>query len=106
MRSKLLWTPTDTTEIRLIGDYSKIFHNNAYQYRPGVVTPSYGVPLYAGEFNAVSDIEQLVRTKGWGLALRLAQDLGAVKFVSIRSEERRVGKECVSTCRSRSAPYH
>src|SRR3546814_14086152 len=23
-----------------------------------------------------------------------------------RSEERRVGKECVSTCRSRSAPYH
>src|SRR3546814_12843134 len=23
-----------------------------------------------------------------------------------RSEERRVGKECVSTCRSRSSPYH
>src|SRR3546814_13647858 len=25
---------------------------------------------------------------------------------SERSEERRVGKECVSTCRSRGAPYH
>src|SRR3546814_14292005 len=25
---------------------------------------------------------------------------------SDRSEERRVGKECVSTCRSRWAPYH
>src|SRR3546814_19237366 len=25
---------------------------------------------------------------------------------SWRSEERRVGKECVSTCRSRCAPYH
>src|SRR3546814_13200967 len=24
----------------------------------------------------------------------------------LRSEERRVGKECVSTCRSRRAPYH
>src|SRR3546814_19885122 len=24
----------------------------------------------------------------------------------MRSEERRVGKECVSTCRSRWAPYH
>src|SRR3546814_9473212 len=24
----------------------------------------------------------------------------------IRSEERRVGKECVSTCRSRRSPYH
>src|SRR3546814_14531622 len=26
--------------------------------------------------------------------------------VSRRSEERRVGKECVSTCRSRWSPYH
>src|SRR3546814_14261339 len=25
---------------------------------------------------------------------------------SMRSEERRVGKECVSTCRSRWTPYH
>src|SRR3546814_9098192 len=25
---------------------------------------------------------------------------------SLRSEERRVGKECVSTCRSRWSPYH
>ena len=26
--------------------------------------------------------------------------------VLTRSEERRVGKECVSTCRSRWSPYH
>src|SRR3546814_18877449 len=26
--------------------------------------------------------------------------------ISRRSEERRVGKECVSTCRSRWSPYH
>src|SRR3546814_13629461 len=26
--------------------------------------------------------------------------------VDMRSEERRVGKECVSTCRSRWSPYH
>src|SRR3546814_16921529 len=26
--------------------------------------------------------------------------------VETRSEERRVGKECVSTCRSRGSPYH
>src|SRR3546814_17733411 len=37
---------------------------------------------------------------------------GMVKFMPSkthfpgRSEERRVGKECVSTCRSRWAPYH
>src|SRR3546814_17100920 len=27
-------------------------------------------------------------------------------IVALRSEERRVGKECVSTCRSRGSPYH
>src|SRR3546814_1054227 len=26
--------------------------------------------------------------------------------MAVRSEERRVGKECVSTCRSRWSPYH
>src|SRR3546814_13141514 len=28
------------------------------------------------------------------------------RFAPRRSEERRVGKECVSTCRSRWSPYH
>src|SRR3546814_12007184 len=28
------------------------------------------------------------------------------EFLHTRSEERRVGKECVSTCRSRWSPYH
>src|SRR3546814_15261320 len=41
---------------------------------------------------------------------RLDKDLKtADRFVdtlSRRSEERRVGKECVSTCRSRWSPYH
>src|SRR3546814_15396530 len=27
-------------------------------------------------------------------------------WIGFRSEERRVGKECVSTCRSRWSPYH
>src|SRR3546814_1114279 len=30
----------------------------------------------------------------------------AKAFFAERSEERRVGKECVSTCRSRWSPYH
>src|SRR3546814_14511046 len=28
------------------------------------------------------------------------------RYLEQRSEERRVGKECVSTCRSRWSPYH
>src|SRR3546814_11390123 len=31
--------------------------------------------------------------------------LGVILAMIIRSEERRVGKECVSTCRSRGSPY-
>src|SRR3546814_18104296 len=31
---------------------------------------------------------------------------GKLKARAGRSEERRVGKECVSTCRSRWSPYH
>src|SRR3546814_15400104 len=49
-----------------------------------------------------------------GIRLHAAQLLGRF-FVRLafsyarrigRSEERRVGKECVSTCRSRGSPYH
>src|SRR3546814_7319190 len=29
-----------------------------------------------------------------------------IALLVVRSEERRVGKECVSTCRSRLSPYH
>src|SRR3546814_16350861 len=33
-------------------------------------------------------------------------DGGPLAGITVRSEERRVGKECVSTCRSRWSPYH
>src|SRR3546814_5559171 len=34
------------------------------------------------------------------------EDLEKPEKACYRSEERRVGKECVSTCRSRWSPYH
>src|SRR3546814_11116510 len=53
-----------------------------------------------------------VRPPAWAL-LPVATYLGvqialgtAEPAVPLRSEERRVGKECVSTCRSRCSPYH
>src|SRR3546814_12962783 len=36
----------------------------------------------------------------------LVDHVGEGQLVLLRSEERRVGKECVSTCRSRWSPYH
>src|SRR3546814_12911469 len=35
-----------------------------------------------------------------------AADMTVVSIQLFRSEERRVGKECVSTCKSRWSPYH
>src|SRR3546814_6897754 len=45
--------------------------------------------------------EQLTR----GIA-RMDGRVGHGRRRIVRSEERRVGKECVSTCRSRWSPYH
>src|SRR3546814_11933135 len=52
-------------------------------------------------------IAQRARTlTGQPLARALSLWEKARDMAASRSEERRVGKECVSTCRSRWAPYH
>src|SRR3546814_1910134 len=42
------------------------------------------------------------------MASNMSGDMGNMEMpmAGSRSEERRVGKECVSTCRSRWSPYH
>src|SRR3546814_4369435 len=41
-----------------------------------------------------------------GMAAYMASMQKLLSRDDVRSEERRVGKECVSTCRSRWSPYH
>src|SRR3546814_1158225 len=53
---------------------------------------------------AQSSAELLTSTKTD--LVKALQDAGPVLDVLVRSEERRVGKECVSTCSSRWSPYH
>src|SRR3546814_5004411 len=57
-----------------------------------------------------SDLPQLFAdTAGVGTFLMDDDEdggLGNPGLLQRRSEERRVGKECVSTCRSRWSPYH
>src|SRR3546814_15536554 len=60
-------------------------------FRPG--DASSAVASAEQELGEDASLDALVR-----LALR--------KSAKARSEERRVGKECVSTCRSRWSPYH
>src|SRR3546814_468381 len=42
----------------------------------------------------------------WQQPLSIFHEESLDNLVTERSEERRVGKECVSTCRSRWSPYH
>src|SRR3546814_15095697 len=58
-------------------------------------------PLIEIRFAVLAD-----RKPGGGAGERLHDDIAAVEGGVDRSEERRVGKECVSTCRSRWSPYH
>src|SRR3546814_12678042 len=55
------------------------------------------------EFNAI------IRKIGFELIAKAAGNRSfhaEAGTADLRSEERRVGKECVSTCRSRWSPYH
>src|SRR3546814_14422690 len=73
----------------------------------GNPTPKLGL-IYGHATAANSKIlESHFEANGWGLYgpewLRVPLQRMALRS---RSEERRVGKECVSTCRSRWSPYH
>src|SRR3546814_10270375 len=53
---------------------------------------------------ALAPVAQTV--PGWEFAYAYPENCLFLHGLSDRSEERRVGKECVSTCRSRWSPYH
>src|SRR3546814_8424026 len=75
------------------------------QYIPGPDFPTYGI------INGSSGIIEAYRTGRGRILVRAKAEIetesnGRETIIVHRSEERRVGKECVSTCRSRWSPYH
>src|SRR3546814_5748898 len=65
------------------------------------------LPIFISTMVKRSEVDSDERTGGGETGLQ--PNLGApymVRLEPFRSEERRVGKECVSTCRSRWSPYH
>src|SRR3546814_13228903 len=59
-------------------------------------------------FTNIGPLRPMAPVKIGGVTIGRVGDitLDPVKLDSVRSEERRVGKECVSTCRSRWSPYY
>ena len=79
---------------------------------PTHVVASDLVERLAGEEMGHAIVRQLpareARFGEWpeGIDPRLTEALGRRGIVQPRSEERRVGKECLVSCRSRWSPYH
>src|SRR3546814_1509240 len=75
------------------------FHHSAL--RPGSQAFPWNLGLILIAVCVIAPVVSLL-----GLAVQGTGDHWAHLFTYVRSEERRVGKECVSTCRSRWSPYH
>src|SRR3546814_7746874 len=62
------------------------------------------VPHYTASLDAAMTL--VLEGMSWSVTDPANADGSRSVFGHSRSEERRVGKECVSTCRSRWYPYH
>src|SRR3546814_17640968 len=82
--------PSDALEINVTGLYSRF---NADNFNQNYI--AWGEQALGGGGTISNAVVQD------GVAVS-----GDIASANGRSEERRVGKECVSTCRSRWSPYH
>src|SRR3546814_14051512 len=73
------------------------------------------LPIYNDSISSTPLAVAAYRAGSGGVTIRTRQKAVSIWLVAVsmpklddgnRSEERRVGKECVSTCRSRWSPYH
>src|SRR3546814_7424845 len=73
------------------------------RYEAGLVLKGWEVKsLRAGRAQIAEAYVVIKNREAWLIGAHFTP----LKQTSTRSEERRVGKECVSTCRSRWSPYH
>src|SRR3546814_18948457 len=96
-----------------------LVNNAEHDDEPFLSRPSAGLDVYDGPQGVGATIQKLREAK----RLSLAEASGRLKFsvrqlqalederwdrlpTGVRSEERRVGKECVRKCRSWWSPYH
>jgi iron complex outermembrane recepter protein len=81
VRSKLLITPTDTTEIRLIGDYHQ-YRSDApeYQLAQGAISPYDHVTTYPGAYNTQGNYDPIDYLREFSASIKLDQDIGALHF--------------------------
>ena len=87
-------------------NYRRPLNTNFYKMQPLNMPPSWfndgkGGISYKEKGNQVD-----IKTYSGSRTLQKGEELNFDFLVLVRSEERRVGKECASMCRSRWSPYH
>src|SRR3546814_14811940 len=97
------FNPAVVAEYRLIGYENRVLRNEDFS----------NDKVDAGDIGAGHEVTALYEITPVGSG---AEQLSPLRYgdaasppdarTDERSEERRVGKECVSTCRSRGSPYH
>src|SRR3546814_11880983 len=92
--------------VRLLAEFLRAQDPTAIYPEAAILDANHRVVAAAQEMHDRID-PRLDRLAGRGgvCAMAVAARLGSRSGVG-RSEARRVGKECVSTCRSRWSPYH
>src|SRR3546814_15087618 len=89
-----------------ISDWSSDVCSSDLRFRLGDGDPSDLVELVRQPATDPAAVEAACELfEAAGLQVAVCGDF-AGRILDRRSEERRVGKECVSTCRSRWSPYH
>lgn len=84
LRSKLLWTPGDRTEIRVTGDYNEGFSSRPDLVLPTNVTGFDGVPG-TGNFDTRGDVATSTSRKNGGGSVRIDHDFDIFRVTSISS---------------------
>src|SRR3546814_12345474 len=89
----------ETVRIGVLTDFSSVYQDNTG--RGSLAAAEMAVADYiAAHPNSALELEVVSADH------QHKPDIGLSTARRWRSEERRVGKECVSTCRSRWSPYH
>src|SRR3546814_12642555 len=107
----MLRRPPRSTRTAPLFPYPTLFRSNSYaacgHHPTACPNPLVGSPGKAGKIRGttyalIAGAPPIVRRNN----VKKAMPTRRRAVARSRSEERRVGKECVSTCRSRWSPYH
>lgn len=83
LRSSVLLTPTETTRIRISGDYSRVKGNGPEFQKPEGVIGVDGVSTYPGPFNGLGENPIYTHIEQGGVSAHITQEVGNVELVSI-----------------------